>query len=230
MDTPEDATLSTLVRQHATRHAAPDALGDRIRAAMPGVAAPVVAASLKATPFGFFTRWRRALEALALYGAGLATAWVAATTLLVTPAPESIQEEVTASHVRSLLADHLSDIHATNHHTVKPWFAGKVDFSPPVIDLADEGFPMSGGRLDYLEGRTVAALVYGHGSHVINLFVWPERAGRGAQPPRPSTRQGYNLVHWSAAGMNAWAISDVDAGELQTFADLVRTRMVAAPQ
>ncbi|MEJ8825706.1 anti-sigma factor [Variovorax humicola] len=222
METPEDATLSALIRQHATRHAPPDALAERIRAALPNTA-PVPSA-------GPFARWRRALESLALYGAGVATAWVAASMLLVTPAPDSkIQEEVTASHVRSLLADHLSDIHATNHHTVKPWFAGKVDFSPPVIDLADEGFPMSGGRLDYLEGRTVAALVYGHGSHVINLFVWPADAGQGgAQPPRLSTRQGYNLAHWTAAGMNAWAISDVDATELQAFAELVRTRMGAA--
>ncbi|MEJ8856239.1 anti-sigma factor [Variovorax robiniae] len=224
MEPAEDAALSQLLRQHAVRHAPHEALAERIRASLPQATQAV-----QAQP-GLFTRWRRALESLALFGAGLATAWIAASILFVTPPTNEIPDEVTASHVRSLLADHLADIRATNHHTVKPWFAGKIDFSPPVIDLAEQGFPMTGGRLDYIDGRTVAALVYGHGSHVINLFVWPATPGQRDQPMRRMTRQGYNLAHWTVAGMNAWAVSDVDATELQTFVDLVRARMVTAPQ
>jgi anti-sigma factor RsiW len=207
METAEDAALSQLLRQHAVRHAPPEALADRIRAGM-----PQAAAAAQARP-GLFTRWRRAFESVAIFGAGLAIAWVAASLLLVTPPANEIPDEVTASHVRSLLADHLADIRATNHHTVKPWFAGKIDFSPPVIDLAEQGFPMTGGRLDYIDGRTVAALVYGHGSHVINLFVWPAGQGGHDQPLRRAARQGYNLAHWTVGGMNAWAVSDVDPTE-----------------
>ncbi|WP_213955352.1 anti-sigma factor [Variovorax sp. dw_954] len=227
MENAEDTALSQLLRQHAVRHAPPEALAQRIRAGMPQTMQTTQALQARA---GLPARWRRALESLALFGAGLATAWIAASILLVAPPTNDIQDEVTASHVRSLLADHLADIRATNHHTVKPWFAGKIDFSPPVIDLAEQGFPMSGGRLDYIDGRTVAAMVYGHGSHVINLFTWPAAPGQRDQPPQRLTRQGYNLVHWSAAGMNAWAISDVDPAELQSFVDLIRARTAMAPQ
>jgi anti-sigma factor RsiW len=104
---------------------------------------------------------------------------------------------------------------------VKPWFDGKLDFAPPVGDLADRGFPMVGGRLDYVQNRTVAALVYQHQKHFINLFIWPT-AGHSTTAKKVEVRQGYNLVHWDEAGMTYWAVSDLNPRELRDFAELIR--------
>ena len=169
-------------------------------------------------------RW---LQSVALFGAGAATAWGLALSLLVVPALNATSEAVTDSHVRSLMGSHLADVASTDQHTVKPWFAGKLDFSPPVIDLAAEGMPLTGGRLDYVDGRAVAALVYRSGPHVINLFVWPAADGKSTGP-RLLARRGYNLVHWTQAGMQAWAVSDLNATELRAFAAQASQRMAAA--
>jgi anti-sigma factor RsiW len=126
------------------------------------------------------------------------------------------------NHVRSLQAEHLTDVASTDRHTVKPWFAGKLDFSPPVIDLAGDGFPLVGGRLDRLNEQTVAALVYRRGKHALNLFVWPANADKlGADRAQ---HDGYNVVAWSSSGFNFVAVSEIPADELETFARTFRAK------
>jgi anti-sigma factor (TIGR02949 family) len=134
-------------------------------------------------------------------------------------AQEELARQVVASHIRSLMADHRLDVASTDQHTVKPWFAGKLDFSPPVKDFADKEYPLIGGRLDYLDDRTVAALVFQRHKHVINLFVWPV-AGGDSKPGSFPPIQGYNMVHWARAGMAFWAVSDLNEKELEDFAGL----------
>jgi anti-sigma factor RsiW len=135
------------------------------------------------------------------------------------PGARDVTREVVDSHVRSLLAKHLVDVESTDQHTVKPWFAGKLDFAPDVRDLASGGFVLVGGRLDYMHSRTVAALVYRRRQHAINVFTWPAREGdRG---PRVEERDGYHVVSWVRGGMAWWAVSDLNAAELQELAKLL---------
>jgi anti-sigma factor RsiW len=129
--------------------------------------------------------------------------------------------EIVSSHIRSLMVNHAMDVASTDQHTVKPWFDGKIDFAPPVKDLAAQEFPLVGGRLDYLNHRTVAALVFQRHKHVINLFIWPA-AGADSNPIEHVPIQGYNLVHWSQGGMNFWAVSDLNSKELFEFAEAFR--------
>jgi anti-sigma factor RsiW len=148
------------------------------------------------------------------------------TTGLIRKAAESspdqmTAQEIVADHVRSLMANHLTDVTSTDQHTVKPWFDGKLDFAPPVNDFAAEGFPLIGGRLDYLDGRPVAALVYRRRLHPINLFVWTDR-GKYVEKPTHEVRQGYNILVWTRDGITYCAISDLAADEMQTFAGLLQ--------
>jgi anti-sigma factor RsiW len=139
-----------------------------------------------------------------------------------TPAAEDrLALEVAAGHARSLLAEHLLDVASSDRHTVKPWFQGRIDFAPPVKDLGEHGFALAGGRLDFVDGRTAAALIYRRRQHVINLFIWPAADGRDSAA-RGLSRRGYQLTHWVAAGLNFWAVSDLNAAELDEFARLVR--------
>src|SRR5437660_1702889 len=124
--------------------------------------------------------------------------------------------QLIASHARSLMANHLTDVASSDQHTVKPWLDAKLDFAPPVVDLSSEGFPLIGGRLDYLDNRAVAALVYERRKHFINLFVWPA-ASEAAKAPKTITHQGYQLLHWADSDFNYWAVSDVNPNDLQTF-------------
>jgi mycothiol system anti-sigma-R factor len=124
--------------------------------------------------------------------------------------------QLIAGHVRSLMANHLSDVASSDQHTVKPWLDAKLDFAPPVVDLSSEGFPLIGGRLDYLDNRPVAALVYQRRKHFINLFVWPA-APDETRTPKTIARQGYQLLHWVNSDFNYWAVSDVSDNDLQAF-------------
>jgi anti-sigma factor RsiW len=156
----------------------------------------------------------------------LRTGWVAAAILL--PAclltlhfstmrrGDDLVAELAASHVRSLMANHLMDVASTDRHTVKPWFDGKLDFAPPVKDLVDSGFPLLGGRLDFLRGRSAAALVYGRQKHYLNLFIQPA-ASLDVVPAHASQYHGYNVIQWADGAMTYAVISDLNAVELQEF-------------
>ena len=155
------------------------------------------------------------LRALASFGAGAALA--AAVILSFLPASRpGLVDALVDDHIRALQPGHLLDVVSTSQHTVKPWFDGRLDFAPPVKDLAAAGFPLLGGRLDYLRGRSVAVLVYSHGKHVVELFVWPQSAAAGE--PARAARGGYNVVHWKAAGMSFSAVSDLEPAGLEDFA------------
>ena len=133
-----------------------------------------------------------------------------------------LTQEVVASHIRSLMVNHLADVPSTDEHTVKPWFNGKLDFSPPVSDLAKQGFPLIGGRLDYLNNRPVAALVYQRDKHVINVFVWPSDNSAPTGGPI-KTQQGYHVIRWTGSGMNFWVVSDLEQNQLAKFTELLKS-------
>jgi anti-sigma factor RsiW len=148
------------------------------------------------------------------FGGGFALAACLAWLVFV-PAGINPADELISAHIRALQPGHLMDVVSTDQHTVKPWFDGKLPFAPPVKELKSVGFPLAGGRLDYVAGHLAAALVYTRGAHEINLFVWP---ATGTEPPSHGSQDGYNFERWSADGMTFWAISDVNAGDLADFA------------
>lgn len=132
-----------------------------------------------------------------------------------------VAEEIVASHIRALQPGHLLDVQSTDQHTVKPWFNGKLDFSPPVRDLAEAGYPLIGGRLDYIARHPAAVLVYQRRQHLIDVFVWPGE-GKPAPPKSEIASQGYNMLCWQSSGMDFCAVSDLNPAELQQFASLLR--------
>lgn len=189
---------------------APSDLRERIRASLPSPERAEVRG-------GYDRRW---LPAFGLV-AGLAAAVLVVVGVGIVgagrqkAANEMVATEVLSSHIRSLMPGHLTDVLSTDQHTVKPWFAGKLDFAPTVKNLSEQGFPLTGGRLDYIDGRAVAALTYSRRKHTINLFLWP--GGKSDSSPRPMSMKGYNLIRWNKNGMAYWAVSDLDARELTQF-------------
>jgi anti-sigma factor RsiW len=167
-------------------------------------------------------RPRRLLAVAASLALIMAAGWGLVRALPARSADAFLAQELVASHVRSqMLPSHRFDVASSDPHTVKPWFEGKLDFSPPVKDLADRGFPLVGGRLDYLHNRPVAALVYQRRKHSINLFIWPSASGDDATPSK-ATRQGFHMIRWTSSSMTFWAVSDLNEGELQEFVRLIR--------
>ena len=157
-----------------------------------------------------------AVIAAACVLSALATWWIVGTV----GETSRLEQEVLAAHVRSLLQDSPIQVASSDAHTVKPWFAGRVDFSPEVKDLAAEGFPLLGGRLDYVGGRRVGAVVYKRRLHAIDVFIWPS-ASSGDTAPSLVTRNGYNLLAWTRAGVAYWAVSDLNAGDLRQLQSLL---------
>jgi anti-sigma factor RsiW len=191
---------------------APARLKRRIRAALPDEA--------RGSPTMPFAWWQWLKWGIPVAGTAL-IAFLLATVLTSPSTDERLAQEVTASHVRSLMAAHLTDVASSDQHTVKPWFDGKIDFAPPVKDLAAQGFPLVGGRLDYLQNRQVAALIYQRQKHLVNLFIWPAPPSSNTTE-KPAVRQGYNLIHWNGSGMTFWAVSDLNSAELREFVDLIK--------
>jgi anti-sigma factor RsiW len=191
--------------QNGIRHITPSALRDRITAQL--------ASQSGVTS----TQWPR--RALSPWLAG-GFAALAASLLLLVAVPQltatGVEDQLIVSHVRSLLANHVTDIAASNQHVVRPWFNGKIDFAPPVVELSDQGFPLVGGRLDYVDGRVVPALVYHRRLHTINLFIRP--LGSLSSPFSLATnRNGYSITRWAKDGLEYWAVSDINASELELF-------------
>jgi len=168
---------------------------------------------------------RRSWVFPSLGGFGLGAACAAALAfLLVLPQRDDLAGQLVAGHIRALQPGHLEDVVSTDQHTVKPWFDGKVDVAPPVIDLTAQGFTLLGGRLDYIDGEPVASVVYQRRKHIINLFV-AQRLGTEHVTVRPSTVQGYNVRNWSDKGLDFWAVSDLDGEELGEFVQKISTAL-----
>ena len=206
--------MQSALRTKLTYHRAPPGLAARIGAALPREAPPRVARP-----------WFR-MPAFSLTGTGLAgaVAGVALTVLVMSSqnggGQGEIMQAVISSHIRSLQADHLTDVLTSDQHTVKPWLSARLDVSPPVRDLKAEGFPLVGGRMDYVDGHPAAVVVYQRAKHVINLFAWAS-SGKHDQPFRAESRQGFNIVTWRHDGITYYAVSDVEADQLAEFAKLV---------
>lgn len=204
---------STLAQEHLVHYEAPDVLKARISSAIASErSSPAQAPAAPPRRAGW---WRLAAAGVVIALASGGLTYAVARGGGGAPA---LADQVLASHIRSLMPGHLTDVQSTNEHNVKPWFNGRVDFSPKVPVLDSAGFPLVGGRLDYLDGRVVAAVVYARRQHLINVDSWPE-AGPN-EVPSSSDAHGYHLVRWRSDNVEYWAVSDLEAGELSKFVSL----------
>ncbi len=203
-------SLRSLLRNSDLAFRAPDSLRKKVRAIAPAPESEI-------RPRTFDPSWLWKWLAIG------ATAFAVCTLVLRPPGisgNDRLADEAVAGHVRSLMAGHLMDVASSDQHTVKPWFDGKLDFAPDVKDFAADGFPLIGGRLDYLDDRPVAALVYRRNKHVINVFVWPENNANVAMPETQNLR-GYNVINRQANGLRYCLVSDLNEKELRDLADLL---------
>jgi anti-sigma factor RsiW len=205
-------TLQGALRNDAFYFKAPNLLEARIRSSLGGARSQSPPRRRKAW------RWVAVAASIAVV---FLLGWQLARMGSESSAKDLLAREIVSSHVRSLMATHLTDVSSSDQHTVKPWFTGQLDFSPPVKDLSKEDFDLVGGRLDYIGDRPVAALVYQRRKHFINLFIWPTSPDSATSPP-VQTRQGYHLTQWNDGSLTYWAVSDLNEKELQEFVRLVR--------
>jgi anti-sigma factor RsiW len=218
------------------KHRAPAALRARIEAALPAAPAPAPASvqpdtaptSASVIPLRRFNR----RTFMGGFGLGAALSGAVAATLVLgvlgDRRDQTIAGEVVSAHLRSLQPGHLTDVETSDQHTVKPWFNGKLDVAPPVPDLTTQGFTLIGGRLDDVNGETVAAIVYRRRNHVVNLFV-TRAQGLKSQEPTSQTQHGFNVLHWQNDGFDFWAVSDINAGELREFEQKFSAMLRPAP-
>jgi anti-sigma factor RsiW len=209
-------SLHSALSDNALRFEPPAALRNRVRSAVRKESGEIDRS------WRLSYRWLLGAAACA----SLAIVILALFALLNRSSVAPIEQEIVSSHVRSLMEKHLTDVPSSDHHTVKPWFNGRLDFSPSVKDLTADGFALVGGRIDYIGNRPVAALVYQRRQHYINLFIWPA-TGSTAAGRRALVHQGYNLIYWTDSGMNYWAISDLNLAELQQFVELCESNRSA---
>jgi anti-sigma factor RsiW len=220
--------FSQRIRQEVIYHAAPEQLRNGLRARL---AAMSRSADAEPEPANDDTAeddrvswWRRlgrpGSGPAIPFGAGFALAACLAL-VFVLPHSGGLPDAVVSDHIRALEPGHLLDVVSTDQHTVKPWFDGRLDFAPPVQDFRVQGFPLAGGRLDYLDNRKVAALIYKRRQHLIDVYVWPDD-GRLDRGPAKGSRSGYNFLHWSQDGMTFWAVSDLASDQLGEFVALLR--------
>jgi anti-sigma factor RsiW len=203
--------MRTAIRTNLPVHRAPPALAMRIGSALPREAPPVV----RRPPlrFGF---------AGAAMAGGFAGIVLTMAVMRLSPQPDPLIADVVSNHVRSLMADHLTDVATSDRHTVKPWLSDRLDLSPVVKDFVAEGYPLVGGRLDYVEGHRAAAMVYRRDKHVINLFAFVAD-DRSDSAPRQQSRDGFNVILWRMGGLSYVAVSDVEAVQLMAFVRLVQS-------
>ena len=217
-------TMRKALRSSSLYERAPSSFAERIRASISQERARTAGAAPQPTSLPLPATKRPAWNGLAVAAAIIL---VAVVTWRILPGladrgnSELVAQELVASHIRSLQPGHLFDVQSTDQHNVKPWFNGKLDFSPPVGDLAEDGFPLIAARLDYLDHRAVAVLVYQRRQHVINLFIWPVDK-QTETTLHSETRQGYNMIPWERGGMYLCAVSDLSTVELQRFAQLMQ--------
>jgi anti-sigma factor RsiW len=220
----DDQDLSSLIRRNATRHAAPDTLRAAIRTqiALADAGRTEPTPPPKPTRRAWFTlRWPTASVSFAL---GLAGALVVLPLAQRLDLNGPLDAELVADHVRALQVGPLTEVVSTDRHTVKPWFQGRLDYAPPVFDLAAQGFPLMGGRIEHLRGDAIAALAYARNRHVVEVFVWPSAA---MSVPLRSQHKGFNVLHWADGSMQYWAVSDLERAEMERFAQLWREQAAA---